>query len=117
MTGWDSRIQREMEPCTQAQCTSVMPVESAEWEGEKEKKSEERKEPVLEEGGGGEWHCTGRDPRGTCFVVYGRAAKAAHARASRSTSWRSLSSPLQRGGAMWCISLLPGEKIFYCLWL
>jgi hypothetical protein len=38
MTGWDSRIQRAMEPCTQAQCTSVIPAESAEWEGEKEKK-------------------------------------------------------------------------------
>jgi hypothetical protein len=35
---------------------------------------------------GGKWHCTGRNPRGTCFVVYGRSAKAVHARASRSTS-------------------------------
>jgi hypothetical protein len=52
MTGWDSRIQRAMEPCAQAQCTSVTPVESAEWEGEREgEKSEERKESVLEEGG------------------------------------------------------------------
>ena len=50
MTGWDSRIQRTIEPCTQAQCTSVIPVESAGWEGEEEKKSEERKEPVLEGG-------------------------------------------------------------------
>jgi hypothetical protein len=85
MTGWDSRIQRAMEPCAQAQCTSVTPVESAEREGEGEKKVKRRKSQCWRRGGG-KWHCTGRDPRGTCFVVYGRAAKAAHTRASRSTS-------------------------------
>jgi hypothetical protein len=37
MTGWDSRIQREMGPCTQAQSTSVTPAVSAEQEGEGEK--------------------------------------------------------------------------------
>jgi hypothetical protein len=86
MTGWDSWIQRGVGPCAQAQCTSVTPAESAEREGEGEKNSDVKKEPVLEEGGGVALQRTGRDPRGICFVVYGRSAKAVHARASRSTS-------------------------------
>jgi hypothetical protein len=47
MTGWDSQIQRGMGPCTQAQSTSVTPLESpavsAEWEGEGEKEVKQGK--------------------------------------------------------------------------
>jgi hypothetical protein len=43
MTGWDSRIQRRMGPCIQAQCTSVSLAVSTEWEGEGEKEAKQGK--------------------------------------------------------------------------
>jgi hypothetical protein len=54
MMGWDSRIQRGMGPCTQAQSTSVTvtPAVSAEQEGEGGGgRSEINKEPELKGGG------------------------------------------------------------------
>ena len=45
--------------------------------------------------------------RATCSVVYGRSARAAHTRASIGAPLEVLSSPLQRNGAMWCITRQP----------